>query len=281
MNEDELAAFLGQGLDGPPPEADADPASGGPAPRGAGRAGVGAGGDDLEATGAEGVRRLLGDDATWADPPAGGADALLAAIRAEPLRRGQPPAGAWGGPGSSGRTSRVPPRWQRPAQAAGHAPPARPAGWGTRQRAGLAVAAVAAVALLVVGVLGGMALRGDSDERIAGDGVEVALAGADLEPGASGWARLEETTSGVAVWLLTEDLPPAPPGAYYQAWLRGDAGAVTIGTFHLRDGEEPVVLWSGVDLERYPTLTVTLQQEGGGAESSGQVVLSGEVDTGA
>ena len=38
------------------------------------------------------------------------------------------------------------------------------------------------------------------------------------------------------------------------------------------------MLWSGVDLERYPTLTVTLQQEGAGAESSGQVVLSGTVD---
>jgi hypothetical protein len=31
-----------------------------------------------------------------------------------------------------------------------------------------------------------------------------------------------------------------------------------------------------VPLDRYPTLTVTLQQEGGGQDSSGQVVLSGD-----
>ena len=116
VNEDELAAFLGQGLDDPPPEAHADPASGERAPR-AGRSRSGDA-DDESGTGAEGVRRLLADDATWADPPAGGADALLAAIRAEPPREGQPPPG----PGAR-RARRAAPRGYRRAGSARPRPP--------------------------------------------------------------------------------------------------------------------------------------------------------------
>jgi hypothetical protein len=227
------------------------------------------------ATGAEGVRRLLADPATWAEPPAGGADALVAAIRAELPQQERPPAGAWGAPGTSGRQSRVPPRWERPAQGAGHVAPAPARRWGARQGVLLAVAAVA---LLVVGVVGGLALGRDSDGDVpAGEGEEVALSGTDLQPQASGIARVEETGSGVEVWLDVSGLPPAAPGTYYQAWVKGDEGAVTIGTFHLREGDDPVMLWSGVDLDKYPTLTVTLQQEGAGAESSGQVVLTGDI----
>ena len=72
-------------------------------------------------------------------------------------------------------------------------------------------------------------------------------------------------------------LPPAEPGTYYQGWVKGDEGLVTVGTFHLRGGDDTIDLWSGVPLDRYPTLTVTLQEEGGGQESSGVVVLSGPV----
>jgi hypothetical protein len=262
VNEDELAAFLEEGQ--PRAEAGDDRPPGERARE-----------SSLdEATGAEGVRRLLADDATWADVPSGGADALLAAIRAEQPRQGTPPSGAWGGPGSSGRASRVPPRWSRPAQGTGHVPPAGAAGWDTRRRT---LVAVAAVALLVLGVLGGMVVRGD-DERPHGD-QEVALAGSELQPDASGHAELRETGTGVEVWLTVDGLPPAEPGTYYQGWVKGERGSVTIGTFHMREGDdEPVILWSGVELDDYRTITVTLQQEGGGAESSGVVVLSGDVE---
>ena len=90
-------------------------------------------------------------------------------------------------------------------------------------------------------------------------------------------ARVEELGSGVAIELDVRGLPPAPPGTYYQGWVKGAEGLVTVGTFHLRGGDDTVELWSGVPLDRYPTLTVTLQDEGAGQESSGRVVLSGEV----
>jgi hypothetical protein len=254
VNEDELAAFLEEAQ-----------------PSDAGRDRV----TDLEAaTGADGVRRLLADDATWAEPPAGGADALMAAIRAELPRQDRPPSGAWGAPGGSGRASRVPPRWSRPAQGAGHVPAARAAGWDARRRT---LVGLAAVAVLVLGVLGGMVVGAD-EGRPHGD-QEVALVGTDLQPQASGEAEVRETGTGVEVWLKVDGLPPAEPGTYYQAWVKGEGGAVTIGTFHMREGDdEPVILWSGVELDDYPTITVTLQQEGAGAESSGQVVMTGDIE---
>jgi Anti-sigma-K factor rskA len=103
------------------------------------------------------------------------------------------------------------------------------------------------------------------------------VAGTELAPDASAVARVEETGSGVAIELDVRDLPPAEPGTYYHAWLKGPDGLVTVGTFHMQDGDNTVELWSGVPLDRYPTLTVTLQQEGAGQESSGQVVLTAEI----
>ena len=92
------------------------------------------------------------------------------------------------------------------------------------------------------------------------------------------------------VWSFTRDeggvatgsgAPPAPAGSYYQGWLRNkDGDAVTIGTFHGREGTNDIILWSGVDIADYPTLTVTIQQEGAGAESSGRVVLRGVIPAG-
>lgn len=60
--------------------------------------------------------------------------------------------------------------------------------------------------------------------------------------------------------------------------MRSDAGEVTsIGTFRMRGGDSTVTLWSGVEIKGFPTLTVTLQDEGGGPESSGRVVLRGSL----
>jgi hypothetical protein len=257
VNEDELATYLEDGE----------------VPDGASRPG----GLDGRA-GAEGVRRLLGEDATWAEPSAQGADALLAAIRAE-LPRDDAPAGTFATPG--GRSLRPVGGRARPAQAAGPTFDRPAAGWaGAGAGRRRALAAVAAVALVAAGVVGGLVLGSGDDPATPDDGPwdEVALGGTELAPEASALARVTETGSGVEVWLDVEGLPPAAPGTYYQAWLKGDAGSVTIGTFHARDGgAEPVILWSGVETDDYPTITVTLQQEGAGAESSGQVVLSGQV----
>lgn len=191
------------------------------------------------------VGALLSRRDTWAAPPPELRDDALAALRRE---RDAAPV--------SGGDELARARERRAAR-----------------RGPLLAVAASVVAVLVVGsVL--VASRTGSDALI------VALAGTELAPAASGRAEIRGTPSGFAIELDVAGLAPAPEGSYYQAWLRNaDDQAVTIGTFHGREGSEDVVLWSGVDPRDYPTLTVTLQPEGGGAESSGQVVLRGTIDT--
>lgn len=191
------------------------------------------------------LRDLLADESVWAEPAPGGVDDLLAAIEAESA--GRPAAGAGPPP--------LPARRRAP-----------------RRRVLIALSAAAAAVVVVVGAIGIVASVGDD-----GGGREFQVAGTELAPEASAVATVDEVGSGVAIELDVSDLPPAEPGTYYQGWVKGDEGLVTIGTFHMRGGDDTVDLWSGVPLDRYPTLTVTLQQEGGGQESSGRVVLSGEI----
>jgi len=189
------------------------------------------------------VRDLLGDESVWAEPASGGVEDLLAAIEAESA--GRPAAGA--------RPAPVPARRAAP-----------------RRRRLIALSAAAAI-VVVAGVVGILARAPDDDGR------EFDVAGTELAPEASAVATVEELGSGVAIELDVSGLPPAEPGTYYQAWVKGPEGLVTVGTFHMRAGDDRVDLWSGVPVDRYPTLTVTLQEEGGGQESSGRVVLSGAV----
>jgi Anti-sigma-K factor rskA len=214
---------------------------------------------DAARTDAEGVRDLLADESVWAEPDPGGLDAVLAAIGSE------------AGPaehGSDHRPAAIPLEAGRARHARRRGAPPGAAG---RSRRLVLVAAAAAV-VLVAGVAAGV-LRSDG----GGGGREVAIAGTDLAPDASATATVEDTPSGVSVALDVRGLPPAPPGTYYQAWVKGPSGVVTIGTFHVREGDDTVELWSGVELDHYPTLTVTIQQEGQGQESSGRVVLSGRI----
>jgi hypothetical protein len=132
---------------------------------------------------------------------------------------------------------------------------------------------VAAAVLLVVAV-GWVALRSPDAE-----GELVALAPTDLAPlAARAEARVSDQPGGTRILLEVRGLPPAPAGSYYEAWLRQSPEVgVSAGTFHLRGGDDEVELWSGVATEDYPLITVTIQEEGGGAASSGRVVLSGRV----
>src|SRR5262245_9744273 len=188
-------------------------------------------------------RDLLGSDAVWAEPSPTGVDDLLAAIEAE-----------------SGDT------------AAAVAPATRPRAPSPGRSRRLILMAAAPGIVVVAGVVRILVRAADDDA-----GQDFAVAGTELAPDASGVATVEETGSGVAIELDVSGLPPAEPGTYYQAWVKGPDGLVTVGTFHMRGGDDHVDLWSGVPLDRYPTLTVTLQEEGAGQESSGRVVLSGDV----
>jgi hypothetical protein len=125
-------------------------------------------------------------------------------------------------------------------------------------------AALLAAAAVVIGIV---VTRGPAT-------TDVALAGTRLAPAASATAKLHATPSGLAIELDVSGLPPSPPGYYYQAWMKGPRGLVTIGTFHLRGGPGTVELWSAVSLADYPAITVTREPEDGNPVSSGQVVLT-------
>jgi hypothetical protein len=189
------------------------------------------------------VSGVLADDATWAQPPPELADAIMARIALEPT------------PLAARRR-----RWTRPLL-------------GT-------MAAVAAAVLIVVGVVVTDPFS-DSDDG-TGTVQEVALAGTELAPNASATAELRDTPTGVSIMLDVSGLDPAALGFYYQAWVKGPAGLVAIGTFHMRGDDAtaddgPIELWSGVDLAQYPDITVTLEPEDGNPASSGQRVLAGTV----
>lgn len=129
----------------------------------------------------------------------------------------------------------------------------------------------AAAALVAVAAPIGIAALGGSGSYT------MALSPTALAAGAAGEVELRDRAAGVEITLHTTGLAPAPPGTFYEGWVKGDRGAVAIGTFHLRSGPSEIVLWSGVDLSEYPAISVTLQSEDAGPASSGRVVLAGVV----
>jgi hypothetical protein len=89
---------------------------------------------------------------------------------------------------------------------------------------------------------------------------------------------VRSTEAGWWIHLDVTGLPPAPEGQYYEGWVWSDEGeGVSIGTFHLRGGDAPVVLWSGVPLAEYPSIWVTLENEDEGPEASELVVMTGRI----
>ena len=135
------------------------------------------------------------------------------------------------------------------------------------------VLAAAAAIVVAVAVAGGLRLT--MDQRP--DATEVELAGTDAAPGATASAHLRDQAAGVSVDLDVDGLPPAPDGMFYEAWLVGDTGKVSAGSFHVRDGPGEITLWLGVAPAGYDGLSVTLQPVDGGSLAEGTVVLRGEL----
>lgn len=130
-----------------------------------------------------------------------------------------------------------------------------------------AAAFAGAAAVLLVVFLGGFG--SDPEEpgllfAVTGEGV---TGQAEVGPAEAGW------------WIRIVDmkgLDPAPHGSYYEGWLTDGTDLVSVGTFHMRDGES-VVLWSGVPMSDYPDFTVTLELIADGPGPSGDVVASGHL----
>ncbi len=204
--------------------------------------------DDDERAELDAVRALLVNPAIWDEPSADLGDRVVAAIAAE---RG--PSAVPLAPSPTAVPLAVP------------LTPPVPIGARDLRRsraltflAGAAAAAVVAVAISLVP-------RGSSG------GDRIALAGTGLAPGSSGSARILRRESGLRIELNASGLPRRDGSLFYQAWLKGAAGLVPIGTFHTGDH---VVLWAGVALEDFPTISVT-QEEVGDQASSGRGVLVG------
>jgi len=145
-------------------------------------------------------------------------------------------------------------------------PPVDPPHWPLVAAVLGSAAAVIALVLATIGVL-------DSVEETV-----VAMTGTELEAAAGGRADVRPTGSGWWIRLDVNGLPPAPEGSFYEGWVWSDEGeGVSIGTFHLRGGDAPVVLWSGVEMADYPSIWVTLENEDDGPEASGLVVMTGRM----
>jgi hypothetical protein len=221
----------------------------------------------------ESVARMLDDPAVWAEVPAGLRDRVVAAAR-EAVADEPGTDEARGDDRQGGQTpDGVPPAATAPAHRARSSAPTELEAHRRRRRRPL-LAATAAVLVVCAGLAGVLvAGRGDTDTDV----VEVALAGTDEAPGAEALVRLRDEPAGLAVGLSVDALEPAPEGTFYEAWLVGESGKVSAGTFHMRDDQDEIELWLGVDIAGYEALTVTRQPVAGGSLADGVVVLRGEL----
>ncbi|MEM9467663.1 MAG: anti-sigma factor [Actinomycetota bacterium] len=182
----------------------------------------------------------LSAPAVWAEPPASLEDDLVAAITAE---------AAAAAPMGSTESSR---RWL----------------W-----------AVAAVAFLAGGFALGTALAGDDDTpEIVGE--IFPLEGTELAADADAEVELAVLLNGLRIILAVDELPPAPDGTFYEAWLLDtERGVVSAGTFHMRNQTGRIELWAGVTPEAYPRFVVTLEDDDGDPTPSSDVVFEADVSS--
>ncbi len=213
----------------------------------------------------EQLSALLSNDAVWAEASPEVEDNILAAIQAE---------------AGSATAATIPPERpqhrsvsNQPEQRVDNvtsivdAPSRR-----SRPFGAAVMGAVAASILLIGGFFATQTLTQPSFEV-------VAMAGTPDAADASGVAKLDRTDDGLRILLDVTNLPPAPEGSYYQAWLvrPSPKSRISAGTFHLRGGgDTQIELWSGVSPSTYPTLSVTLQEESDPL-APGTVVLLGEI----
>jgi Anti-sigma-K factor rskA len=93
-------------------------------------------------------------------------------------------------------------------------------------------------------------------------------------PGATGTALMRETNSGWEIRINTVGLKRLDKPFYYEAWVFGPKGDVSVGTFHT--GVD-VVLWAGVELDEYPELIITVEEEDNVAAATDQRALAGRI----
>ncbi len=204
-----------------------------------------------------GLHELLLRADVWDEPPAGVEDAVVAAIAAE-----------------ADRAPLAPPQ-------VGAEPTSLDERRATRRRGNSGAPwwlAAAAVAFIVAGGLAILSPWGgtDDDSEFAGDVVQ--LNPSEAAGAASASVEVTATPAGLKIVLDVDDLPGAPEGSFYEAWLSDGETRISAGTFHLRNGDNPIALWAGVADPAFTKLSVTLEPLDGDASSSGDVRFTGEFD---
>lgn len=142
--------------------------------------------------------------------------------------------------------------------------------------------ALACAALLAVGVGAGALLDGGLGDGGRAPTVTVAAPAVVLAPlgrapaGASADARMDGPNRMV---LTVRDLPPAPAGAYYEAWLLDGPGEmVPVASFAVGDdGAAVVAVPLPASAGDYRYLDVSLQHVADGPEHSSDSVLRGRI----
>lgn len=161
-----------------------------------------------------------------------------------------------------------------------------PAWWRWTGPAAKAVAAVAAVLVVALGLVVGRGLpdptptaddpaaivaqlRGRDDVRV------LSLAGSPAAPG--GRAELLLPAAGTTAGLAVADLPPLPPGRSYQFWFaRPDQTRVSGGLFAVdARGDAVAALTVPPDLAAFARVGVTEEPVGGSPAPTGTNVLGG------
>ena len=211
------------------------------------------------------VHAVLATSAVWIEPAADLEDRVLDALHRAARRP------------TNQATSDATARHEHAPTGSPLAPPVRPndgqvltptgkAANRWRARVGGALVGLAAASALFAGIT--------IARRPPAPNLRLTLAATALAPDADGHATLTETNSGWQIKLDTRGLVRLDKGRYYEAWLEGPKGIVSIGTFHTGAN---VTVWAGVEADEYTTLTITIEQEDGNPASSLQRVLTAPI----
>ncbi len=207
-----------------------------------------------------GLHELLARADVWDEPPPGLEDAVVAAIATEAARAPLAPPTA--------DDVAVPSLDEHRAGKAHRRSRSNAPWW----------LGAAAAAVLVVGGVTILSQRGGDDDPIEQAGAAIDLSPAEAAGSASANAQISATPAGLKIVLDVDDLPGAPEGFFYEAWLSDGDIRVSAGTFHLREGDDPIALWAGVADPAFNKLSVTLEPLDGDPASSGDVRFVGEFD---
>ena len=141
-----------------------------------------------------------------------------------------------------------------------------------RRRAWKPLAAVAAAAAVVAGIVGVTVAGGGNDAEIVAQAELAALA-----DGFDGSASVSETDDGLELTLDLGDLPPDE--GFYELWLIKDLETGQMQSLGPIDGSGTVVWPDGFDPAEYAVVDISIEPRDGIPTHSGVSVLRGTLES--